>query len=304
MPPPRNRNPGFSRRVQLTLFLSYVVAGGGALLGAVLVAISAINPGLFAALRSGVAEVTTPAAAGLSFVRRAIIDLPGGFGDYFNVVDDNRHMRAQLESEREVVLRARTLNIENQRLRRLLALRDAPVTTIVSARLVNSTPSSTRRFATLYAGFFQGVRSGQPVRGPEGLIGRVIETGPNTARVLLITDPESIVPVKRTRDGLPAILSGRGDGQLEVRGASSLGALFLPGDAFVTSGSGGLYPPGIPVGRASAKARDVAAASAYANPDALDFSTVLAAYLPELQSPQAQPPAAAPAQPKPAAEPR
>ncbi|MGC8170129.1 rod shape-determining protein MreC, partial [Salmonella enterica] len=62
-----------------------------------------------------------------------------------------------------------------------------------------------------------GVATGQPVRGPEGLIGRVLETGPNSARVLLLIDPESVVPVRRTRDGMPALAAGRGDGLIDVK---------------------------------------------------------------------------------------
>lgn len=282
MAPPRNRYPGFSRRAQYTLFLSYVIAAGGAVVGAILLVISTLNPPLFAALRAGVAEVTTPIASAFSGLRRAIVDVPGGFEDYLNVVDANRRMRQQIAAERDVVLRARTLNRENQRLRRLLDLRDAGAVTVVAARLVNSTPGSTRRFATLNAGRRQGVRPGQPVRGPEGLIGRVLETGPNTARLLLIGDAESIVPVRRTRDGLPAIISGRGDGLLEVRSASSVNTVFEPGDAFVTSGTGGIYPPGIPVARVTQRAREIATARGYANPDSLDFAIVQEAFLPSL----------------------
>ena len=88
---------------------------------------------------------------------------------------------------------------------------------------------------------------GEPVRGPDGLIGRTLDVSPNTARVILLVDPESIVPVRRTRDGLPAIAVGRGDGWLEVKSAAGSAATFTRGDVFVTSGNGGLFPPGIPV---------------------------------------------------------
>ncbi len=287
MAPSRNQRPGFSRRAQYSLFLGYVAAAGGAVIGAILLVISTLNPPLFAALRSGVAEVTTPLSSGLHTIRRAIIDVPGGVDDYFDVVDQNRRMHQQLVDEREVVLRARTLNLENRRLRRLLAIRDVTPGSVVTARLVSSSASSARRFATLNAGRFQGVRPGQPVRGPEGLIGRVLETGPNTARILLLTDAESVVPVRRTRDGLPAIASGRGDGWVDMRSATLADAEFRAGDAFVTSGAGGIYPPGIPVARVFQPARDTAAARVFANPDALDFALVQQAYLPPLPPPPA-----------------
>ncbi len=159
----------------------------------------------------------------------------------------------------------------------------------MAARLVSSSASSTRRFAVLNAGSWQGVKTGQPVRGPEGLIGRVLETGPNTARVLLLSDPESIVPVRRTRDGLPALAAGRGDGLLDIRSASLANVGFEPGDIFVTSGTGGIYSPNIPVARVLKRARDTALARTFAQPDTLDFALVMQAFLP------VTPPAATPA---------
>jgi len=88
---------------------------------------------------------------------------------------------------------------------------------VTAARLIGSTSASTRRFAVLSAGSVRGVRAGQPVRSAAGLIGRVIEAGANTARVLLVTDPENVVPVRRARDGLPAFIEGKSDGRIAIR---------------------------------------------------------------------------------------
>lgn len=294
MAPPRNRRRGFSRRAQYGLFLSYVAAVAGAIVAIGLLLVSTFNPGAFAALRSGAAEIATPLSSGLAWVRDGISSVPGGIGGYLGVVGENARLRKQVDQERSIVMRARTLTRENRRLRVLLALRDAEVMPVVTARLVSSTASSTRRFATLNAGTWQGVLGGQPVRGPEGLIGRVLEAGPNSARVLLITDPESIVPVRRTRDGLPAIAAGRGDGMIDIRSASSVNVPFNPGDSFVTSGTGGLYPPDIPVARVTAKSNDTAIARAYADPDALDFALVQRVFLPEPPPPAPVPPEVAP----------
>ncbi|MFD1788667.1 rod shape-determining protein MreC [Sphingomonas floccifaciens] len=284
MPPPIARRTGFSRRAQYGVFIGYVAAATGVLVGAVLVLLSFFNPPAFAALRSAVAEVTTPISSGLHGIRR-VAAAPGAITDYFGGADKVRELRGQLEAERAIVLRARMINRENARLRALLRVRDVDPSPVVTARLVNSSGSSTRRFATLNAGRFQGVEPGQPVRGPEGLIGRVLETGLNAARVLLVTDPESIVPVRRTRDGLPAIASGRGDGQLDIRSAGSVNAPFRAGDIFVTSGTGGIYPPNIPVARVDAESRDMALARPFADPDALDFAVVQRAFLPPLPPP-------------------
>lgn len=295
MAPPRNRRPGFSRRAQYGLFLGYVVAVGGALLGAGLLLLSTFNPPAFAVVRSLFAEVTTPISSAFAWVRRSITGLPGDISAHFGVLEENARLRKQIADEATLVQRARTLNQENRRLREMLKLRDATPDAVVAARLVNSSASSTRRYATLNAGSWQGVARGQPVRGPDGLIGQVVEVGPNSARVLLITDTESVVPVRRTRDGMPAIVAGRGDGLLDIRSATIANAPFEAGDTFVTSGTGGVFSPNIPVARVLKSGHDAAEAQATANPDALDFALVQRAFLPEPPPAPAATPTPAPA---------
>ena len=280
MAPPRNHRPGFSRRAQYTVFAGYVLAASGALVGAILLLISIIDPRAFSALRGAMREATTPISSGADWVWDGVASVPAGIGDYFGAVSENRRLRAREEATRRYLMQARLLNRENARLRTLLALRDRSAAPVITARLVNSSASSTRRFATLNAGSRQGVMRGQPVRGPNGLIGRIVETSPNTASVLLIIDPESIVPVRRTRDGLSAIVAGVGNGMVEVRTAGVVNAPLLAGDVFVTSGTGGIYPPGVPVARVSRSQRDVAPARVFAEPDGLDFALVERAFLP------------------------
>lgn len=293
MAPPRNRRPGFSRRAQYGLFIAYVGAIGGALVGACLLLLSTFNPPAYAGVRGFFAELTTPVASALHWVRRSVAGVPEGVGSYFGVHSENRRLRERIEADAEVMARARTLALENRNLRALLKLREATPEAVVAARLVASSASSTRRYATLNAGSWQGVGRGQPVREPAGLIGQVIEVSPNTARVLLIVDAESIVPVRRTRDGLPALATGRGDGLLDIRSASVATMGFRAGDLFVTSGTGGVFAPNIPVGRIVRAQGDIALAQPAANPDALDFALVQRAFLPE-PTPSPTPAPAAP----------
>ncbi|OYY90775.1 MAG: rod shape-determining protein MreC [Sphingomonas sp. 28-66-16] len=276
----RTRRPGFSRRAQYGLFITYVITVAGALVAAILVAIATLDPSTFATIRAGAAEVTTPVSSVLASITRGIAAIPGSIGDHFAIRQRNAALRKQIEDEHALMQRARAISYENRRLKTLLAVRERISEPVLAARLVSSTGSSTRRFAMLNAGFRQGVRVGQPVRGPEGLIGRILEAGPDSARVLLLSDPESVVPVRRTRDGLPAIAAGRGDGLIEVRSVSMANAVFLPGDVFMTSGIGGIYAPNIPVARILRRSRDTALARTFAQPDTLDFALVQRAFMP------------------------
>ena len=73
--------------------------------------------------------------------------------------------------------------------------------------------SSVRRIGYISAGRADGVRPGMPVTSPTGLVGRVLEAGSHSSRVLLLTDSESMVPVRRATDNTVALAEGRSDGQ-------------------------------------------------------------------------------------------
>jgi rod shape-determining protein MreC len=279
MAAPRNRRPGFSRRAQYSQFLAYVIAVAGALVAAVLLLLSRFDPPAFSAFRSGVAEITAPISWAAGGAWSAVASVPESIGSYFGVHGENARLKDQVAKDSKELLRARAIAFENVRLKKLLALREPGIDPVVSARLVSSTASSSRRIAMLYAGLAQGVHAGMPVQAGDGLVGRILEAGPDTARVLMLIDPDSIVPVRRTRDGAAGFVTGRGDGLLDVK-AIAMNADFAVGDVLVTSGSGGIFPPNIPVAKVTARDRDGTQATPFAAPDAFDYAIVLRAYLP------------------------
>lgn len=282
----RPRRPGSSRRAQYGLFATYVLTVAGTLVVAIALVLARFDPATFSSLRSAAAEVTTPVSSVLAWAARGIASVPQGVADYFAVKQRNADLRAQLAAERREIIRSRVLATENRRLKVLLGLRDSSGVAIVSAHLVSSSAGSTRRYAVLDVGSRRGVAIGQPVRGADGLVGRIVELGYNNARVLLITDPESVVPVRRARDGLPAIAAGRGDGLLEIRAVEAGSAVFRAGDIFMTSGTGGMFSPNIPVARATRTARDSTQARPFARADTLDFAVVERAFMPPAAIPQ------------------
>ena len=98
------------------------------------------------------------------------------------------------------------------------------------------------------------------------MIGRVLETGPTTARILLVSDGKNVTPVKRAKDELPAFATGRGDGTVDIRPINIGNNPFEQGDLLTTSGSGGLYSPGIPVAMVIEKTETGAIGRILANP--------------------------------------
>ena len=123
-----------------------------------------------------------------------------------------------------------------------------------------------------------------PVRSPFGLVGRVLETGDTSSRVLLITDAASIVPVRRTKDDVVAYAEGRADGTLRLR-LINLGINPLrKGDVMVTSGAGGIYRPNIAVGIVEEANRDGAIARPLSDPATTVYVAIEPIWVPEAVS--------------------
>jgi rod shape-determining protein MreC len=174
---------------------------------------------------------------------------------------DLRHLREENKHlQREVaVLQRRTdqleeQSLETQRLQRLLAMRESPQAGFLTARVVGKDATNWFKTILLDRGSQEGVRRNQPVLAPDGLVGRVVEVTPTSAKVQLLTDPVSAVGglVQRTR--VTGIVSGNLGAGARVRYLPLL-ADVVGGDEVVTSGMGGVFPKGIPVGRITAVER-------------------------------------------------
>ncbi|MCA1662228.1 MAG: rod shape-determining protein MreC [Novosphingobium sp.] len=288
MPPPNDRRPGFSRKAQLGIFTGYVAAILGALAGVVLIVLAILDNGSFAFLRRGAAEAMAPVGAAGTVARTGSRSFFQRIGDYFDAADKNAALRREVQIARVQQIRMRALAAENRRLKTLLGVVDRASPPVATTRLVASTSASTRRFAVIGAGANQGVAVRMPVRTALGLVGRVLEVGPNTARVLLVTDGENVVPLRRARDGIAAFSEGLADGRLRLR-LIDVGVNPLKrGDVFVTSGSGGIYQPGIPVAQVESLTPDGAIARILSDPAASEFVIVDRVFQ-ELPDPAATP---------------
>jgi rod shape-determining protein MreC len=124
-----------------------------------------------------------------------------------------------------------------------------------------------------------------PVRAAQGLIGRVIDAGSFSSRILLISDRASIVPARLIRTGQAVIAQGRGDGSIELKPLEVGRNPFQPGDLIITSGTGGLYPPLVPIARVSRLDGDNAIALPLADPGAVSFAIAQQPYEPEATAP-------------------
>jgi len=129
------------------------------------------------------------------------------------------------------------------------------------------------------AGARDGVAKGQAVITGEGLVGRVVEAGERSARVLLITDINSRIPVVVQRTGDRALLAGDNSPYPRLLYLSP-DAVVLVGDQVVTSGHGGVFIPGLPVGRVRAVTDDAVEVEPYVDWDRIEYVRLLDYELP------------------------
>lgn len=170
------------------------------------------------------------------------------------LVDDNgltadevEAMRRENEQMRNELVRMQEMELENQRMGEMLGLRDAYHLDMVGARVINRTNTSTDRTITINKGSNAGILPYMPVLSQNGLVGQVESIGPSSAVVRLITDRNSAVPVYIQATRTEGIVEGSVDGTLYLR-YIGLDTRLEVGAMIITSGLGGVYPKGVPIG--------------------------------------------------------
>jgi rod shape-determining protein MreC len=203
-------------------------------------------------------------------------------GTLMTIYADNERLTLENERLHAWQAEARQLAQENAAFRGLLRAQPEPGMTFVSARVVGDSGGPFVRTLMLNAGGEDGVRKGEAVVNGDGLVGRVVEAGNRSSRVLLLTDLNSRVPVVLEQSRLRAVLEGDNTDVLRLSFLTDLDEIEI-GDRVMTSGHGGIFPAGIPVGAVAAIEGDnvwVAPLVAFGK---LEFVRVLRFDFPELE---------------------
>ncbi len=168
---------------------------------------------------------------------------------------------AELEVENEQISalnsQLRALETSNVELREVLGFRiREPTLSYVIAELAAPLVSPARDEVTLNRGLAHGIEEGSAVLDASGVFGQVVEVLPYTSRVLMVTDKRIAVPVRVERSGLHAVLTGVGDSRHLTLEHVEVTADVEEGDLLITSGLGGTFPYGYPVGEVTVLAFD------------------------------------------------
>lgn len=250
--PPRfrsGRRSSFARRDSNLALLGALFAGIVLAFALLLLAAQRVNPDMGWRLRGATADALAP----LISVARAPVEagrrIGDTIGDHMLVVTHNRKLQAELKAATARAGKADLLAAEVVRLEALIALK-RPERRVVASGVAaaNSSAAAGQRDAIISAGLSDGVRPRMPVIAAGGLAGRVTDVGARAARIMLLTDGNSRVPVKVLRTGWTGLAVGTGGTLLEFEYDIASGTDSIRvGDRLVTSGDGGLFPPGVPV---------------------------------------------------------
>ncbi len=228
----------------LTYFLLIGIACGLLLLGRA-------EQAVMERLRAGIVDFVAPIMTAIARPMAEIDDAVSRVVELGRLRRENAELREQNARLLRWQAAARALSSENERFRALLRFVPEPSAHLTAARVIADPGRVFVRSVIVAAGARAGLRKGHAAVTGDGLAGRVVSVGARSARVLLLTDLNSRIPVVVERSRERAILAGDN--------APRPGLLFLrehaavkEGDRIVTSGHGGVLPPGLPVGVVSA----------------------------------------------------
>ncbi len=253
--------PRLRKRTALTLA---ILAGLG------IVVVGQQWPTPFADAGAELADAASPAVGVADEALSAVGYVWSGLHGLLNRHREMERLRRENERLREWRAEAQRLEWENASLRALNGVRPQPPQRSLTAQVIGGASGPFQHSVLADAGKEEGVRDGAPVVDGHGLVGRVTGVASHSARILLLTDVNSRVPVVLRESGARAILAGDGS-DLPVLVLLSSRAGIQTGEWVVTSGQGGLYANGLAVGRVEKITPDEVRVAPFARLGALGF---------------------------------
>ena len=240
--------------------------------------------------RTVVTDAVAPILDAFARPAATVGDIVGGIEDLIALHGENARLREENARLRRWQVVARQLEAENRNLRALTNAKREPLGSFISGRVIADSSGAYARSLLINAGRRDGVHKGQVAVAGLDVVGRVTEVGERSARILLLTDLNSRLPVVIDSSRERAILVGNNTSRPRLEYLPGEVRL-SPGDRIVTSGHGGVFPAGLPVGRV-AKITDTGITVApFVDWDRLEFVRVIDFGIPAPGTPARQTPA-------------
>ncbi len=208
-------------------------------------------------VRAGIAAALYPAQWLVLQPVQAMASVGGYFTSLHSAQQSEGEALKRLATQADRNLQLEQLELENRRLRDLLAMRERAGTQAMGAQVLYDAADPYSRKIVIDRGQTQGVQPGSPVIDESGVLGQVTRVYPLVSEVSLLIDRDMAIPVLNVRTGVRSVAYGqpsaKGDG-MELR-YTLASADIAEGDLLTTSGVDGVYPPGLPVARVTLVAR-------------------------------------------------
>ena len=198
-------------------------------------------------IRLSVVDTVMPALDVMTRPAATIAEVVGAVRELGALRAENTRLREENSKLMHWQTVAHHLDNENRALRNQVNFIPAPDASYITTRVIGDTGGAYVHSMLINAGNHVGIRKGQAVVAGEILVGRISEVGERAARVLLITDINSHIPVMLENSRAKAILVGDNSDRPRLNYLSP-NVVAVPGERVVTSGHGGAFPPGIPIG--------------------------------------------------------
>jgi rod shape-determining protein MreC len=199
-------------------------------------------------LRAEVIDAILPKFEWVMAPATALIRIAQDFRSYQSLYEQNQELRRELQQMKSWKEAALQLEQENARLLDLNNLQLDPKLTHISSIVLADSGSPFRQSVLINVGLQDGIQDGWAAMDGLGLVGRISGVGSKTARVLLLTDTASIIPATIQPSGQQALIAGDNTIAPTIEFLENAD-LVRPGDRIETSGSGGIFPPNLLIGR-------------------------------------------------------
>lgn len=236
--------------------------------------VTLVRPSVFSGPRIGVVDVFMPVLSTISRPFQNMADAVSEVSGRATLKAENVKLKAENARLREWYQTALMLQAENQSLQKLLNLKVDANHKYVTTRVVSDAGNAFVKSLLISSGYESGIKKNQAVLAGEGMIGRVIEVGKSASRVLLLTDINSRVPVIIEGTNQKAILTGNNDGHLALSRMPKDSST-VEGARIITSGDGGIFPYGLPVGKVVSTENGEKAIQLFANMDRISYVRVV-----------------------------
>jgi rod shape-determining protein MreC len=194
-----------------------------------------------------VLNVTAPAGGAVAKTNGIFSGIWEDYIALVNVRKENEELRKLVSRLSAEVIRNREAAQSNERLGRLLNLRDSVQSPSVVATIIGEDVAPWFRTMIIDRGSVDGIREGMPVVAASGVVGRIVRVAANSSRLLLVTDHASAIAATVQRSRARGVVKGKSGG-ICILDFSHRGEDVKVGDVIVTSGIGGVFPKGLPIG--------------------------------------------------------